>query len=132
MSDADKKVVEEFVDAFKRGDLPYALGCLADDAVVDEADGMSFSGKFIGPAGFQQLVEKMSAWVDALITSNELLDTGEVIVSRLEITFRSKATGRELPTKVTEIYTVADGKITSLDSFYKDPVGVEKLHAETR
>ncbi|GAY07247.1 nuclear transport factor 2 family protein [Pseudonocardia sp. N23] len=130
MSDADKQVVKEFVDAFIRGDLDDALSRLADDAIVDEADGMDFSGRFTGPAGFAKLIEKMSAGVEARIDSNELIDGGHVIVSRLEMTFTSTGSGRSLPTRVTEIYTVRDGRIVGLDSFYKDPLAVNALYNE--
>lgn len=130
MSEADKQVVKQFVDAFIRGDIEFALGCLAEDSIVDEADGMEFSGKFTGPAGFAKLLEKMSAGVDARIDRNDLIDGGDVIVSRLQMTFTSKGSGRSLPTRVTELYTVRDGKITHLDSFYKDPAGVNALYLE--
>lgn len=130
MSDADKQVVKGFVDAFIRGDLEDALSRLADDAIVDEADGMDFSGKFTGPAGFVKLIEKMTAGVEPRIDTNTLIDGGDVIVSRLEMTFTSKGSGRSMPTRVTEIYTVRDGKIVGLDSFYKDPVAINALYNE--
>jgi hypothetical protein len=132
MSDANKAVVQAFIDAFKRGDLPAALDLLADDGVVDEAGGMQHSGVFTGGGkGFAALVELMSKNMDAAIEESELLDTGDVIVSKLELTFTSKKTGRSIRARATELYTVRDGKITFLDSYYKNPSAVLAIQTET-
>jgi hypothetical protein len=132
MSEDNKAVVQAFVDAFKRGDLPAALDLLADNGIVDEAGGMQHSGVFTGGGkGFAQLVEIMTRNMDARIDSNELLDAGDVVVSKLVLTFTSKRTGRSIQTKVTELYTVRNGKIQFLDSFYKNPAAVLAIQTET-
>jgi len=131
MSETDKAVVRSFVEAFARGDIDSALSMLAGDSLVDEADGMPFSGTFTGPDGFKKLLDQMSSRLDASVDSCDYLDDGGVIVTRMALIFASRATGRKLPTRVTELYTVKDGKITHLDSFYKNPVGVAELFLES-
>jgi ketosteroid isomerase-like protein len=130
VSDAEKAVVRSFIEAFARGDIDSALGMLDANSLVDEADGMPFSGKYHGPDGFKKLLDQMSSRLDASVNSCDYLDDGGVIVTRMALTFASRASGRKLPTRVTELYTVSNGKITHLDSFYKDPAGVGELFAE--
>src|SRR5438046_2661521 len=116
MSEENLKVVRSFVEAFQRGDLPGALEILADDSVVDEAAGMKHSGVFHGPAGFQQLINLLSADLDAEVASCDYLDTGEEIITKMTLKATSKATGKTMSQKVTELYTVKNGKIAFLDS----------------
>ncbi len=59
MSTSGKDVVKAFVDAFARGDIDTALGHLAPHSLVDEADGLAFSGQYRGPDGFKQLLDTM-------------------------------------------------------------------------
>ena len=131
MTASNKDVVVAFVDAFARGDIDRALSFLAADAVIDEADGLEFSGRYHGPGGFRTLLGLLGARLAATVDSCDFLvaDDGTVI-SKLALTFSSHATGRALPTRVTELYTVQNARITHLDSFYKDPVGVAALYAE--
>lgn len=131
MSTSDKDVVKAFVDAFARGDIDTALGLLAADSLVDEADGLEFSGRYHGPDGFKKLLDTMGARLEATVDGCDYVvgDDG-VVITKMALTFSSRATGRELPTRVTELYTVKDGRIAHLDSFYKDPAGVAALYAE--
>jgi ketosteroid isomerase-like protein len=132
MSEENKAVVQAFVDAFKRGELPAALELLAEDGIVDEAGGMQHSGVFTGGGkGFAALVEIMSKNMDARIDEDELIDAGDVVVSKMLLTFTSKRTGRSAKVKVTELYTVFGGKITFLDSYYKNPAAVLAIQTET-
>lgn len=132
MSEENVAVVQAFADAFNRGDLPGALALLADDGIVDEAGGMQHSGVFTGGAkGFASLVEIMTKNLDARIDECELLDAGEVVVSKMVLTFSSKHTSRSTRQRVTELYTVKDGKITFLDSYYKNPAAVLAVQTES-
>jgi ketosteroid isomerase-like protein len=120
-------VVSTFLNAFAAGDIPGALACFSADTVVDEAQGLPFSGTYTGPDGFKTLLGSMSAALDAKIDKVEVLDAGTAAVGRIDLTFISKATGRELPTSAVEVYRVSDGKITHADVFYKDPGAVSEL-----
>ncbi|MFC4948134.1 nuclear transport factor 2 family protein [Pseudonocardia sp. GCM10023141] len=131
MTVSGKDVVREFVDAFARGDIDSALGHLAADSLVDEADGLQFSGRYHGPDGFKKLLDTMGSRLEASVDGCDYVvgDDG-VVITKMALTFSSRATGRKLPTRVTELYTVQNGKIVHLDSFYKDPAGVAALYAE--
>jgi hypothetical protein len=127
MSSPSAAVVRKFLDSFAGGDVPTALSCFAEDCVVDEAHGLPFSGRYVGHAGFLDILGRMSAHFDAKVTSTEVLDAGEVVIGKLGLTFTSKASGRELATTVVELYTVAQGRITHADVYYKDPAALSAL-----
>ncbi|MBA3743235.1 nuclear transport factor 2 family protein [Sporichthya sp.] len=131
MSDENAKVVHEFLAAFAAGDIQTALSCLSEDAVVEEAHGLPFSGDYIGGPGFLDILNRMSSRLGATLDSIDVYDGGDVVVGRLELTFTSLATGRSLKTKAVELYTVADGKITYADVYYKDPGAVSALATES-
>lgn len=127
MSAESVKVVEGFLGAFASGDIAGALSFLAPDAVVDEAHGLPFSGRYVGPDGFLEILGKMSAVLGATVDKIEVHDSGDVVTGKLSLTFTSSATGEALQTTVVELYTVADGKITHADVYYKDPGAVTAL-----
>jgi ketosteroid isomerase-like protein len=129
MGESEKNVVRSFVEGFARGEVDFGL--LAEDCVVDEAGGLPFSGQYLGRDGFKKLLEALGSRLAASVDSCEFLDAGGIVVTRLAMTFSSRATGRKLPARVTELYTVEDGRIRLLDSFYKDPVAVAALFVET-
>jgi hypothetical protein len=127
MSSEAATVVDRFLSAFASGDVETALSCLSDETVVEEAHGLPFSGTFVGPAGFMELLGKMSALFEPRVDKVEVLDAGTAAVGRIDLTFRSKATGRELATSAVEVYRVTGGKITHADVYYKDPAAVTAL-----
>lgn len=131
MSAENVAVVQAFADAFNRGDLPGALALLADDAIVDAAGGVQHSGVFTGGAkGFASLVEIMTTNLDVRIDECVLLDAGDTVVTKMVVTFTSKHTSRSTRQRVTELYTVENGKITFLDAFYKNPAAVLAVQTE--
>jgi hypothetical protein len=121
------EVVRTFLNAFAAGDVPTALSCFSDETVVDEAQGLPFSGTFTGPDGFLELLGKMSSVLDAKVHGSEVFDAGTCAIGRISLTFVSKASGRELLTSAVEVYQVSGGKITHADVYYKDPAGVAAL-----
>lgn len=127
MSAENAKVVEGFLGAFSSGDVPGALSFLAPETVVDEAHGLPFSGTYVGPNGFMDILGKMSALLGAKVDRIEVFDGGDVVIGKLLLTFTSNATGEELQTTAVELYTVEDGKITHADVYYKDPGAVTAL-----
>jgi ketosteroid isomerase-like protein len=127
MTSESAAVVEKFLGAFAAGDVETALSCFSDETVVEEAHGLPFSGTFVGPGGFMELLGAMSAVFVPRVDKVEVLDAGTAAVGRIDLTFRSKKSGRELATSAVEVYRVSDGKITHADVYYKDPAAVSAL-----
>jgi hypothetical protein len=127
MSSEAAEVVDRFLGAFAAGDVETALSCFSDETVVEEAQGLPFSGTFVGPGGFMELLGKMSALFEPRVDKVEVLDAGTAAVGRIDLTFTSKASGRKLATSAVEVYRVSAGKITHADVYYKAPAAVTAL-----
>ena len=127
MSSEAATVANKFLNAFAVGDVQTALSYFSDTTIVDEARGLPFSGTFVGPNGFMEVMEAITAVFTPRIDKVEVLDAGTAAIGRIDMTFTSKATGRELSTSAVEVYRVENGKITHADIYYKDPAGVAAL-----
>jgi len=59
-----------------------------------------------------ELLGAMSALFEPRVDKVEVLDAGTAAVRRIDLTFKSRRSGRELATSAVEVYRVTDGKIT--------------------
>lgn len=120
--------VEGFLAAIAKGDIRTVLSYLDDTTVLDHAQGMPYSGTYLGREGFSDVLRRFAALgLHLVIDSVELLDAGERIVSRMELTFGRKGTDNRLASRVVEVYDVEDGIIKRIDVYYKDPAGITAL-----
>ncbi len=59
----------------------------------------------------------------------QYLVDGDKVVIYYRLTFTARASGDSVEMRVTEVFTVRDGRIAELDVFYKDPSAVAGLLA---
>lgn len=113
--------VETFLGDVKAGNLEGALALLDPGVVVDEPASLPFGGLHHGPDGFVGgLITVLVRMADFTVERFAVLDAGDTAVARLDVCFSDRASGRTLSTRLTEIYEVREGLITSIDVFYKD------------
>lgn len=117
-------VVSAVYDAFNAGDVDALAALYADDAVVEFPDwGDTYTG-----------AEEVDAWVEELVASHFAVEIETLQVDGDTVTARIKAwadPSRALgiaPLISIDVYTVADGKITSQTSTLTDE-SAEKLQA---
>lgn len=125
-----RALVVRFVDALGVGRLDDALRLLAADFTVHAAGDVPYSGDYVGPAGFLELITKMSEVLE-LAPSPEMdfVADGEKVVLHYCLTFTARASGDSAEMSMAEVYTVRDGLIVELDVFYKNPSAVAALIA---
>ena len=126
MSKADVEVVQEFEDAFVRGDMEHVLSLLAPDIVVHEAPSVPYPGDHRGHEGFLRLADAFnSVW--EIVSELELtfLDGGDgQVAAVVAYDAVARATGVRLRQRMVEVYTVRDGRITDLDVYYRDTAAI--------
>ena len=126
MSKADVEVVQEFEDAFVRGDMERVLSLLAPDIVVHEAPSVPYPGDHRGHEGFLRLADAFnSVW--EIVSELELtfLDGGDgQVAAVVAYDAVARATGVRLRQRMVEVYTVRDGRITDLDVYYRDTAAI--------
>ena len=129
MSDSGGQVARAYLDAFQRGDVEAALSCLAPNSVIVEPDGLPFSGRFVGRDGFMELLGKLTTVFDAVVEGVDVHEAESIVVGQISLTLTSKSSGKSLPVKAVELYTVVDGHIAVADVYYKEAAGIAALAA---
>lgn len=127
MSQADASVVEKFLKAFTAGELETAISLLHPGIVISEADALPYPGDHVGLEGFQNLLGKMLEPFEMVIQGFEISDAGSIIVVKLLMEFKSRASGRTVTMPSVELYSVADGRIAKIDVYYKDTKALAEL-----
>jgi uncharacterized protein len=90
-----RAIVVKFVEAFGDQRLDDALSLLHDEFVVHAAGDVPYSGDYSGPAGFRELITKMSESLQ-LTPSPEIqfLADGEKVVLYYRMAFTARASSR--------------------------------------
>ena len=123
----DVASLEKFVTRMEAGDLSGALEMVDEEAVWQEAETLPWAGEWRGPDGFARLVGAIDTSTEMTVQDYVIIEAGEVVEMRLNVVFTSRKSGRRLPMKVVEHYTVREGQIHGATAFYKDTQAVNDL-----
>jgi uncharacterized protein len=125
-----RAIVVKFVDAFGDQRLDDALSLLHDEFVVHAAGDVPYSGDYCGPAGFLELITKISDALELTPSPQmQFLADADKVVLHYRLRFTARASGENVEMSMAEVFTVRDGLIVELDVFYKKPSAVEALLA---
>ncbi len=112
--------VTRLTDAFMSGDREAVLGMFHPEIEINEAASLPWGGVHRGLDGFNKLHEIMDPlWTEQVIDL-EVFEAGDVVVlhERLEIT--GNATGQSMELQVVDLFRFREGKVSSIDVYYKD------------
>ena len=123
MPDSNVEVVQSAYDAFGRGDVEAVLGAMTDDIEWNEAEGMPYGGRWIGP---QAVAENVFGPVVAdvenfSVVPEELYESGDTVISVTRYRGTGKATGAELDLQAVHVWDLRDGKLARF-RLYADTV----------
>jgi uncharacterized protein len=127
LSNNNVDTLNSFFGLVTAGEMASALELIHPNCVLNEAAGLPYAGDYIGGTGFLNLWSVIAEGFDLTVNSAQVHDAGEVVVAEMEASLRSKETGRDLDTKIVELYRFTDGQISSIDVFYKDTKAVADL-----
>jgi ketosteroid isomerase-like protein len=122
-------VLQTYLGRFQAGDLAGVCELIAPEAVWREAESLPWPGEWHGPDGFAAMIGAITTPVELLVESASISDAGDVVVLRLDAAFVSRKSGRRLPMKIVENYTISDGLVYGADDYYKDTQAVNDLVA---
>jgi ketosteroid isomerase-like protein len=123
------EVMQTFLDRFRSGDMPGVLELIAPDAVWHEADSLPWRGEWHGPDGFAAMIGTILTPTELHLEDATVSDAGDIVVIRLNAAFVSRTSGRRLPMRIVEHYTVREGMCFGADVYYKDTQAVNELVA---
>jgi uncharacterized protein len=116
MSDQENvQLIQEFFDAFRRGDMTAVMGFCAEDFVLQHPmpeGAWPGAGNLRGKRRFSEFIEGMVGVLDFdVLELREFIAQGEKVVVNVFERIRSKATGRAFDNDYIHMFTVRDGKI---------------------
>lgn len=124
MNQATVKLLEDYYNAFNRGDMDAFLNMLTDDVIHDVNQG----GREIGKEAFKKFMDRMNAHykeniVDISITTN---DAGDRAAVEFTVLGEYLSTDEGLPDAAGQTYrlpagaffVIRDGKVARITNYY--------------
>ena len=115
--------VTRIFEAFGRGDVPYIVGQLADDArFTSHLDPIvPWAGDYTGKDNVTRFFQALGGAVDvADHPVHAVVAQGDTVVARGDVSFRVRATGKAGSSSWVYIFRLANGQVQSYEQF-NDP-----------
>ena len=124
----NKEIIENAYASFATGDVPAALGAMADDIEWTEADGFPLAGTYIGPqAVLEGVFMRLAEIGDDFAPVPELfVADGDTVVAIGNYRWTHKTTGAPAVVKMVHVWTLAGGKAVAFQQ-HTDTVKVREL-----
>jgi uncharacterized protein len=124
----NKEIVEAAYASFARGDVPAALGAMADDIQWNEAEGFPLAGTYIGHQAVVEGVFMRLAEIgdDFAVVPEQLVADGDTVVALGNYTWKQRSSGEPAVVKMVHVWTMDDGKAVAFQQ-HVDTVRVREL-----
>jgi uncharacterized protein len=124
----NKEIVEAAYASFAQGDVPAALGAMADDIEWNEAAGFPLAGTYIGHQAVVEGVFMRLAEIgdDFAVVPEQLVADGDTVVALGNYTWKQKSSGEPAVVKMVHVWTMDDGKAVAFQQ-HVDTVRVREL-----
>jgi uncharacterized protein len=108
----NKELVEGAYASFALGDIPSALGAMADDIEWVEADGFPLAGTYVGHQAVVEGVFMRLAEIgdDFAVVPEQFVADGDTVVVLGTYTWKHKSSGEPAVVKMAHVWTIDDGK----------------------
>ncbi|MFZ3494828.1 nuclear transport factor 2 family protein [Streptomyces sp. 5.8] len=108
-----------------RAGFEEIAACLHPQVVLHQAPGLPYAGDWRGPDGIERFMAVMGeAWQSVeFLEQHRMIDGPDVVVTS-RVRFVARASGRALETRIVQLMSVRDGRITEIRPFYWDPTAV--------
>jgi uncharacterized protein len=108
----NKEIIKNLYASFAKGDVPAALGVMADDIRWTEADGFPLAGTYIGPQAvlkgvFMRLGEIGDEWT---VLPEQFVADGNLVVVLGSYRWKRKSSGAPAVVKMVHVWTMDGGK----------------------
>lgn len=127
-----EQLVQDLYAAFGRGDVPFIVNLLAEDAVWDHPRGQDipWGGARKGKAEITGFFVALGGGVDVeMFEPARFVCAGDSVIVLGRERMRVKATGRAYSTEWAHAWTVRDGKVTAFREYTDTASIVDALRA---
>lgn len=117
----NKRQVIEGYQMYQSGDIGRLLDKYNDDAewIGPDSDTLPFAGCFRGKAEIAQFFAKLASASEAVsFAPRHFIAEGDMVVAVGDSTWRAISTGRTYDTPWVHVFTMRDGKVVRLETFY--------------
>jgi uncharacterized protein len=127
MSEENIEVVRALFEAWNAGDMDALRELWHRDAIARPAKGWPEPGPFVGREAVMRSFEQLrEAWeTDTLEASDDFIDVADRVVVRM--VWRGAGHGPDLDMQLTNVFTVREGKIYGLESFWDHAQALEAV-----
>jgi uncharacterized protein len=124
----NKEFIEGAYAAFARGDVPAALGAMADDITWVEADGFPLAGTYVGPQAVLEGVFMRLGEIgdDFAVVPEQFVADGDTVVALGNYTWKHKSSGEPAVVRMVHVWTVDSGKAVAFQQ-HTDTLKVREL-----
>jgi ketosteroid isomerase-like protein len=124
----NKEIVEGAYASFAQGDVPAALGAMADDIQWTEADGFPLAGTYVGPQAVLEGVFMRLGEIgdDYAVVPEQFVADGDTVVMLGHYAWKHKSSGEPAVVKMAHVWTLDGGKLVRFQQ-HVDTVRVREL-----
>ena len=124
----NKEIVEGAYASFAQGDVPAALGAMADDIQWTVADGFPLAGTYVGPQAVLEGVFMRLGEIgdDYAVVPEQFVADGDTVVMLGHYAWKHKSSGEPAVVKMAHVWTVDGGKVVRFQQ-HVDTVRVREL-----
>jgi ketosteroid isomerase-like protein len=124
----NKELIQNAYASFATGDVPAALGAMADNIQWVEADGFPLAGTYVG---LQAVLEGVFMRLGEIgdhyaVVPDQFVADGDTVVALGTYSWKHKGTGEPASVKMVHVWTVRDGKAVAFQQ-HVDTVRVREL-----
>jgi ketosteroid isomerase-like protein len=108
----NKEIIEHAYASFATGDVPAALGVMADDIQWIEADGFPLAGTYVGPQAVLEGVFMRLGEIgdDFGVVPERFVADGDTVVVLGSYGWKRKSSGAPASVKMAHVWTMDGGK----------------------
>ena len=124
----NKEIIEGAYASFAQGDVPAALGVMADDIQWSEADGFPLAGTYVGPQAVLEGVFMRLGEIgdDFAVVPEQFVADGDTVIALGHYAWKHKSSGAPAVVKMAHAWTVNGGKAVAFQQ-YVDTIRVREL-----
>ncbi len=118
----NRALCSHFLEVMARNDVAGMDALIHPDFELIEPEGLPYGGVYKGREGWRALVNRViETWASFRIhIAEELGETQDTVVTRFDISGRSRKTGRTWTSSVLELWRFRDGLLVEIAPYYFD------------
>jgi ketosteroid isomerase-like protein len=127
-----KRALAAWNEAWRRQDFELAPGLVHPDLVIDTSDNVFNPDLYRGAGGLDRLLrDSAEVWEDFRMEPEEWAVAGDDVVVTLHTHARGRGSGVEVEDRITQVWTVREGRVAAVKVFYSREEALREAGVES-